>query len=35
MVTPMNIGCGGDVCAQLAEGRRLEAEIEAKLGALV
>jgi len=35
MVTPMNIGCGCEVRAQIAEGQRLEAEIEAKLGALV
>lgn len=35
MVTPMNIGCGRDACVQLAEERRLEAEIEAKLGAQV
>jgi hypothetical protein len=27
MVKSMNIRCGGDLCEQFAEGRRLEAEI--------
>lgn len=35
MMRSMNIGCSREVRVQIAEGRRLEAEIKAKLGALV